>query len=225
MSLILDALNKSEQERTERDNAANIHAVHGSPPEQEKRLHHRRWFWEFMAVVLILVLVYFYTEFTAKALVTAPLIETTPLPVETDSIAVMDRPVHKAVVESSSSDAVRQLYEQPEVIEAASVIVEEEVVTVVVEPPVDENAQWITVPLISALSSTISSGIVSIDFSVHLYSDKEGASFVNLNGELQREGDMVAPGLRLVKIFEYGVILDYQGTQFRLLPLSGWVNM
>jgi hypothetical protein len=238
VSLILDALNKSEQERTERDNAANIHAVHGSSPEQGKRLHHRRWFWEFMAVVLIVVLVYFYTEFTAKALVPAVLIESTQLPVETDSIAVVDRPVHKPVVEPvvtqeikppvvepSSSDAVRQLYEQPEVIEAAPVIVEEEVVSPVVEPPVDENAQWIAVPLISELSPTISSGIASIDFSVHRYSDEEGASFVNLNGELQREGDLVAPGLRLVKIFEYGVILDYQGTQFRLLPLSGWVNM
>jgi hypothetical protein len=238
VSLILDALNKSEQERTGRENAANIHAVHGSSPEQEKRLQHRRWFWEIMAVVLILVLVYFYTEFTTKALVPVPLIESTALPVETDSIAAVDRPVQKTVVEpvvmqelkpleveASSSDAVKQLYEQPEVIEAAPVIVEEEVVSAVVEPPIDENAQWIAVPLISELPPRISSGIASIDFSVHMYSDEEGASFVNLNGELHREDDMVAPGLRLVKIFEYGVVLDYQGTQFRLLPLSGWVNM
>lgn len=243
MSLILDALNKSERERTERDNAANIHAVHGSSPEDAKSLHHRRWFWEVMVVVLILLLVYGYTEFIAEQpLTTAPAAAKAMAPARERSESVMPvaRPVDTPVVEpppvpetvtppaaeTTSSDAVRQLYKQPAVVEAAPVVVAEPApVNAAVAPAVDKNAQWVEVPLIAELPPTISSGIASIDFSVHLYSDEEGASFVNLNGEQRREGDLVAPGLRLVKIFEYGVILEYQGTQFRLLPLSGWVNM
>lgn len=235
MSLILDALNKSEQERSERDHAVNIHAVHSVATGNGK--NRRRGLWEGLAIVLLAMAFYFYTQFTGKEvaavtevaeptpqrLVEKPMTQPQLQPQQPHEPVEMAEPA-KAGTSVATTDAVKQLYQQTEA--AATPVAEPEPApSPTPEPAVDENAQWNAVPLISQLPPRIRGAIASIDFSVHMYSDQAGASFVHLNGDVRREGDMVAPGLRLVKIFEYGVILDYQGTQFRLLPLSGWINM
>lgn len=250
MSLILDALNKSERERTEQNNTVNIHSVHVSSSEDAQRLRNRRWMWEVIVIVFLLLGFYLYTQWIASpagspapasestaAVPTvlpgspAPSLKTQPQPQlkpkpasgtqSNNAIATDEKNQPAAVV----SKAVRQLYDQPPQPEVIAVERKQVEVKKPQQAVVDANAQWVSVPLISQLPRTVSSNIASIDFSIHMYSDQEGASFVHLNGELRREGDTVAPGLRLVKIFEYGIVLDYQGTQFRLLPLSGWINM
>lgn len=67
--------------------------------------------------------------------------------------------------------------------------------------------------------------IPTINYSVHIYSDdRPNASTVELNGKLRRAGDTIAPGLRLESIDSLGVILDYQGSRFRLPALNSWIN-
>lgn len=244
MSLILDALNKSEQERSERSNPVNIHTVHPPVSDESKRRRTRRWLLEALVIGLVLLAFYLFNQFTGRPAVVEPStavsqVKSEPEPrvaVETPAGGPVSPPASsiepvpaESVAESSA--AIRQLYEKPERTAAAvkpSPVASPKTVAPVVAPapaPIDQNAQWINVPLISQLSETSRSRITSIDFSMHIYSDQPGESFVELNGVQLGEGDEVAPGLRVVKIFEYGVILDYQGTQFRLLPLSGWINM
>ena len=268
MSLILDALNKSERERTEQNNTVNIHSVHVSSSEDAQRLRNRRWMWEVFVIVFLLLGFYLYTQWIASPAGTpAPASESTaavptvlpvspapslktqpqlkpqlnpqlnPQPQQEPQPQLKPEPAsgtqsnnatatdEKNQPAAGVSKAVRQLYEQPPQPEVIAVERKQVEVKKPQQAVVDANAQWVSVPLISQLPRTVSSNIASIDFSIHMYSDQEGASFVHLNGELRREGDTVAPGLRLVKIFEYGIVLDYQGTQFRLLPLSGWINM
>ena len=254
MSLILDALNKSEQERSERSNPVNIHTVHPPVSDESKRRRTRRWLLEALVIGLVLLAFYLFNQFAGRPAAVEPataVSQVKPVPVKSEpaprvaveapaggpvsppASRIEPDPAEESVAESSA--AIRQLYEKPDstaVTVKPSQVASPKTVVPVVAPapvpapvPVDQNAQWINVPLISQLSETSRSRITSIDFSMHIYSDQPGASFVELNGVQLGEGDEVAPGLRVVKIFEYGVILDYQGTQFRLLPLSGWINM
>ncbi len=247
MSLILDALNKSEQERLEKQNASNIYAGHSIAAENSLSLRWRRPVAVFTVLLLLAAVVYFYFPAPARqgSNVVMPQAPVERL-VEVAASAPLKTPVSDNRVEQkirpASSDAVRSLYETAELETSGQVVepVVEQVteesadvqpVTEVIieaarpEPEIDENAQWVKFPLLSQLPPRLSGTIPSIDYSLHAYSDQAGERFVDLNGERRREGDMVAPGLRLLKIFEYGVVLDYRGTEFRLLPLSGWINM
>jgi general secretion pathway protein B len=51
--------------------------------------------------------------------------------------------------------------------------------------------------------------------SVHAYSSKPGDSMVGINNRMLREGDEVAPGLKLEQITPEGMILGYKGYSFR----------
>ena len=81
MSLILDALNKSERERTEQNNAVNIHSVHVSSSDDTQRLRNRRWMWEVIVVVFLLLGFYLYTQWIASP-------AGTPAPASESTVAV-----------------------------------------------------------------------------------------------------------------------------------------
>ncbi|MCZ6830267.1 MAG: general secretion pathway protein GspB, partial [Gammaproteobacteria bacterium] len=67
--------------------------------------------------------------------------------------------------------------------------------------------------------------IPSIFFSSYSWSSNAGERMVTLNREVRREGDAVLPGLRLVEILPESIVLDFQGTRFRLRALNSWVNL
>jgi general secretion pathway protein B len=50
---------------------------------------------------------------------------------------------------------------------------------------------------------------------VHAYSDRAADRLVSINGRLLREGDTLAPGLRLEQITPDGMIFSYRGYRFR----------
>ena len=54
-----------------------------------------------------------------------------------------------------------------------------------------------------------------MSISVHAYSGKSADRLVSVNDRLLREGDEVAPGLRLVQITPDGMVLSYKGYSFR----------
>ena len=51
--------------------------------------------------------------------------------------------------------------------------------------------------------------------SVHAYSGNPGDRLVSINNRMLREGDSVAPGLRLEQITPDGMIFGYRGYSFR----------
>ena len=89
------------------------------------------------------------------------------------------------------------------------------------ERPIIEHA----VPTIDRLSQRTKDEIPSIFFSKHSWSSNPQELSVVLNGEVHREGDTIKPGLRLVEILQDSILLDYQGTEFRLRSLNSWVNL
>ena len=271
MSLILDALNKSEQERAGQEDSASIHSPQPIQPANGDAQRRRRGLLKATVLALLLLVVYLAVKLYTGAPDTVPASTQQAAPAqERPLLKPVQQPVEAVVPVSvtptqapeantpelpapeplapeaslqaqakpqpktAPSEAVMALYQQAPVDEeaaperAAAPVEAKQVESSEKPTPApteDKNAQWIKVPLISQLPPRVKGGIASIDYSVHMYSGQSGASFVHLNGEKRREGEMVAPGLKLVKIFEHGVVLEHQGTRFRLLPLSGWINM
>ncbi|ARN73965.1 general secretion pathway protein GspB [Oceanicoccus sagamiensis] len=245
MSLILDALNRADQERAEENHTPNLHASHGPAPETSSPL--RRWIIE--GVIIVLALAAFgYSQWTDETVTpVTPVVEAEPaqaitvekpVPAPPAPAPVAAAPKPKPVVETTvakkpvekpaSNTSIASLYQQPA---ATTPMVKEPVVTAapVVEPvmeaPVD-NTQFILkqIPLITERSSRFQRGVPTLNYEVHVHSADDGAGFVKLNGRIARVGAQVAPGLRLIAILDDSIVLDLNGTQFRLPALNSWVN-
>jgi hypothetical protein len=80
------------------------------------------------------------------------------------------------------------------------------------------------IPLLLDRSSRFQRSVPSIDYAVHVYSEEDGAGFVKLNGAISKVGAQIAPDLRLIAILNDSIVLDLNGTQFRLQALNSWVN-
>jgi general secretion pathway protein B len=54
-----------------------------------------------------------------------------------------------------------------------------------------------------------------LTISVHAYSGRPGDRLVGINNRMLREGDSVAPGLKLEQITPEGMVFGYKGYSFR----------
>jgi general secretion pathway protein B len=88
-------------------------------------------------------------------------------------------------------------------------------------PPLDDDPT----PLVQDLPQRTKDEIPSIFFSSHSWSNNTGEKQVILNGEVRREGETVLPGVQLIEILPESIVLDFQGTRFRLRALNSWVNL
>jgi general secretion pathway protein B len=66
--------------------------------------------------------------------------------------------------------------------------------------------------------------IPTLKYSEHMPAERAADRHVVLNGNLYREGDTVAGGLRLIEISEPGIVLEYNGERFRLDAYNSWIN-
>ncbi|CAA0101730.1 General secretion pathway protein B [Halioglobus japonicus] len=81
------------------------------------------------------------------------------------------------------------------------------------------------VPLLIDLSQQIKDSIPTIYYLRHDYSSNESNSTVVLNSKTLRAGDSAAVGMKVEEILPDSVVLNYQGTQFRLRALNSWINL
>jgi general secretion pathway protein B len=67
----------------------------------------------------------------------------------------------------------------------------------------------------SDMPSSIRKTLPVMSVAVHAYSNAPGDSLVSINGRMLREGDTLAPDLRLEQITPDGMIFTYRGYRFR----------
>jgi hypothetical protein len=80
------------------------------------------------------------------------------------------------------------------------------------------------VPFLSAQSQQTKDAIPTIMYLRHDYSGNPASASVVLNGKTLRQGGSVN-GVRVEEILPDSVVLEYQGTRFRLRALNSWVNL
>jgi hypothetical protein len=80
-------------------------------------------------------------------------------------------------------------------------------------------------PFINDLSQQVKDGIPTVYYQRHEYSGRAEQSRVVLNGKALAKGGSPATGMRVEEILPDSVVLNHQGTQFRLRALNSWVNL
>ena len=60
------------------------------------------------------------------------------------------------------------------------------------------------------------------EFSTHVFADDPQLRAVTLDGRRLTEGDLIAPGMRLLEITESGVVLDFNGERIVFDVLQDW---
>ena len=260
MSLILDALKRADQERSEHNPALSTPLSH--MPTQSRSLPVKRWSIEIL-LILAIAGYYVYSQYADRLQHIAPKVTEEPatvttVPLSEQSTAISDKKtvethqqepapvVNKTQGANSTTSAINRLYQQqaqtgvtntsaskpsdaskpaaqksPALTKSTTPI---EPTPVATEPIDPELAIFHAMPLLAQMPARFQQNVPTIEYSVHVYSEKDGAGFVTLNGRKRKVGDEIAPGLILIKILQDSVVLDYQGTQFRLLSLKSWIN-
>ncbi len=251
MSLILDALNKSEQERQSETRSPGLPPVHPAPPLENE---HNLGMWAIAAVLILLavavVVVVLWLDRTGPAALSEP----EPVVLSEPEPVVLSEPALKPISRFNTR-SVASLYQREF---AAAVMSEPElaqpglqtgqVTHAGVSPPKDDatsqpgpdiealaqvaqpallDAQGSehSAPLIGELHQSLRDQIPTLFYRKHDWSSNPSDSRVNVNGNSYRAGERLAPGLTLLDILPDYILLDYQGQAFRLSALNSWVNL
>ncbi len=212
MSLILEALRKSEAERR-RGQAPGV-AVELPPPTIPGRVNVRRWLWPVLALVVLFALVpvlaiwwmardsWVPDDAPAQPEVAAP-----PLLVAPDiAPAVVPRtPPATQVPARSPAPAPAIIPAVPAPAPAATPREEVPVATsppgAAVPPPASDPAPAL--------------GMSGVRLSMHLWNEDPARRFVVLNGQRMMEGERIG-NITLVEILRDGVIVERDGQQARI---------
>lgn len=236
MSLILDALNRADKERNEQQQTPSLQAAPVSAAGENSTAI--RWGLQLSLLILIIAgLLYILllrdtsppvtnTEPVAVTPTTAPPVEDKP---ESPAL-VASRPPAQPKVEQTAqqkkptTDAVAELYRQP--VKSTPEAEPQTKAPARPAPRPKPSGQDILrqIPLLVTMSARFRESVPNIEYSMHVYNEEEGSGIVNLNGSMRKIGAEIEPGLRVIAILPDSVVLDYQGTQFRLLALNSWMN-
>lgn len=204
MSYILDALHKSEQQR-KNQSTPDLTTVH----RQDQAVVMRRSPW--IAITLMLITLnltgigwWLMQTSTDLPLATTPSVSNLE-PAVPASEPTLTKPPTKVVDEPSLTQRKISTSDPS---------------TTLVESAVSDSQLEITPKPIGELPPDIQRQIPDLVFSSHLYSND--FRLVNINGRMMREGESIAPNLKLVEITESGVILEFRAYRISMSVLQDW---
>ena len=211
MSYILDALNKSEQEKTE-TKTPGLNTVHQRVERPDSRTPQR---WQIIVGGILTLNVaalaawYFTGGVSAGTGMTVQPPPRSPLPATTEN------PPPAGLSQSQSVE--RQRPQSP---------------TVVRQEPARNTRQVQQAMPIQRASATVPrtvtvdarTRLAAIRFSSHIFAADQALRMVVVDGQRMKEGDTLSGGIRLEQITEDGVIFQHNGTRYPIDVLSQWDN-
>jgi general secretion pathway protein B len=208
MSYILEALKKSQQERS-RGQVPDLQSLHQSVAMAESAAP--RWpYWALGVCLLALAFLLGWLRPWAAPEEVSAASKQSPMPVTADIV----EPARVRVVPVQMAEPIKPA------------MAERPAVTVV--PPasrrrdVVQDATPNTTPDISQLPDLLQQSIPQMQFAGHVYSSNPLHRSVIINGHYMSEGDELMPGLRLLQITADSVVFDTQGQRFRVAVLHDW---
>ena len=211
MSYILDALNKSEQEKTE-TKTPGLNTVHQRVERPDSRTPQR---WQIIVGVILTLNVaalaawYFISSDSADTEMSVQppprsslpaIIENTPTASRSQSQSVeRQRPQSPTVVRPESARNTRQVQQAMPIQRAPATV-----------------PRTVTVDARTRLAA--------IRFSSHIFAADQALRMVVVDGQRMKEGDTLSGGIRLEQITEDGVIFQHDGTRYPIDVLSQWDN-
>ena len=246
MSLILEALNRADRDRSAADHSPSLQAapINIEPASSGPNIG------LFAVIGLAIVLLgggYFYTnanstsnntsytEPTITAVAPIAPVITAPAALEPDITATaITTPVAATTITSQNTakektiepklllktdtPAIAQLYQQHSNSKPAA-----DSHTRSPEPKPATTKQPSLPPFLSSLPVTVQKHIPTLNYDQHVFLDNS-ESFVEINDKIFKEGAAITSELSLESIQERFIILRFQQTHFRLSALNSWVN-
>ncbi|MBL6690837.1 MAG: general secretion pathway protein GspB [Pseudomonadales bacterium] len=194
MSYILDALNKSEQERA-RKRAPGLAALHGDREPRNFTLKH------FLLILLALVFVNLagiYLLFGDR-LATAT---TTPTEIEIST----SRP--SELVTPTTEPVAPAIITPPKASEAKT-------------PDIPDDYEAVAV---GDLPLDIQMRLPVIEVTTHIYASDPELRMVKIDGVPRYEGDILTTDFRLLEITETGVAMEFEGYAYVLDVIEEWLE-
>ena len=270
MSLILDAINRADQERNENNHNPSLQT--SQSPEPKNSRPYLRWAIEALIAIIVLGLIinqWFFGQANTQATIHDPTPASGQLtePASNQHLTAITYPEKPINIETQLDPAkhyikgkalevippspalaadkksitipaspktqgtISALYKQPKATPKTNITEKPtQKVAITVDQPSPKKSQPAptpapnTAPLLTDLPWSMQQKIPSLDFTQHNYSQFLGESTVELNRQLLKPGERVAPGLMLVSIDSKFITLNFQGTKFRLWALNSWVN-
>lgn len=241
MSYILDALNKSEQERKRRD-APDLATIHRRPVTAP--VSRSIWPWMFGLVVLVNLGFGAYWlwhdqngEPTASTPNSIDSARTKGLAAQNAAATSASKPTPQPAPQPAPMPAADTRMSNPTTEQDAGVpasgssskndappagvlVTPQDLARGPARPAPADTGE---APMrISELPENIQRQIPDMVFSSHIYADDPTFRMVNINGKIMHEGDMVTNGLQLVRITEDGVVLNYRQYTFEVSVLHDW---
>jgi general secretion pathway protein B len=230
MSYILDALKKSDQQR-QRGTTPTLPSAQAtvSAPKQSSYVHYGVLAAVLLCAGIAIGWLYPWQEeqpaHEAEPVAARPAIQKTnqasPTP-RPDQVAMADKSEQKLAVPSPAPAAPVISPKEP----AVPVAAEQEQKLPVPSPapaapavspkePAIPVAAEQKATTLAELPLAIQHEIPDMKIQLHSYSNKSVNSIVSINSRMLKEGESLAPGLRLEKITPDGVILSYKGYRFQ----------
>jgi len=208
MSLILDALKKSEQER-QRDKAPGLQSIH-QPITRPVQKNDR---WQKLVLLVLLAvnvgaLIYWYAQKKS---------DTSPM--ATSAIATAEQP---AIAASPPATGSVQRAEPP-----TAAVAPPAAEYTKISPAQNQNSSARaaisqSIEEVGELPDEVRNNLPAMTFSFHVYSLNPQQRTIIINNRRMREGDEVSAGVQLQEITEDGVILGYEQHRIHISVLSGW---
>ena len=247
MSLLLDALNKADQERKRNEAAPGISSNH------EQREHHGPRNHSILLIVVIVIgllillaAIYWLGQRSTAAqvvVVQAPATTTANTPKVTvkKSVASGENKSVEATPSTAneidtSDENVASLYQNTQVPESNAAITISPPGAVPAQPANDPApvsapdiaspvsiTQFANLPEIHDLPNNILERVPSLGYSEHNYN--VNGSSVKINGEIKHVNDQLPSGIVIDKILEDGMILHIDNYSFKMRAMNSWVNM
>lgn len=216
MSLILDALRKSDMERS-RQKAPDVAASGANPPGRTGK----RWLWPVMALLLVnlVFLAYLVLKPSAQTDAAAPALTIAAAQPAADTTAKPDIPPTKADVRSLLDETIAEAASGRRDPAAQAAIRPDPAATPSLETSaVNEVTQTRreSLPSFAELASSGALTLAPLSLELHVYSDRQSGRFAFINGQKVVEGSRLNGGGRVSEITRFGVILEHDGQRFVL---------
>ena len=204
MSYILDALNKSEEEKKQH-RTPGLNTIHQKPKNRTpgKRL----WMIVASAVVILNLLgLIIWFVFLAE----------TP---KTTTAKIDPLPTTQPVIGQTPPNNNRALSREPRTARPEPALIGS-----TPSRPVRERPAAQPDPFQASLSRQVKQEISAIRFSSHIFANDASLRMVVINGQSLREGNRFGSGLLLKNITEEGVVVAYQNNEVPISVLSQWAD-
>ncbi|GAB1408217.1 hypothetical protein MASR1M8_21360 [Thermomonas brevis] len=201
MSLILEALRKSEAERR-RGQAPDV-AVELSPAPVPARINLARWLWPVLGLVTLFAALPVLAIWWATRTPAVP--DATPAPVA----APVEAPREVATPEINAPAVVPR--NPPPTPVPAPAAAPETATPLPAPPPLPAPAP----PAPAPQAAPVAVGMGGVKLSMHLWNDDPARRFVVLNGQRMTEGERNGD-LLLVEILRDGVLVEREGQRARI---------